>query len=130
MTQVVVSQSGTTQAIVSGSSSQTFVSGASSFSVTTSKVLNTVVVQQPVSSALTINETSTSVVVTKPEGRIVQIATAGPQGPPFAGAQYFDTTAIGALTSGDNGTLLAWSGSVFVPVKELSTNLTIAGGAF
>lgn len=129
MTQVVITEQGDTQAIVSGSTTPVTVSGAS-FTVSASKLLNTVVVQQPPGLSIGISETTHSVVVSKPEGQIIEVATAGPQGPPFAGAQYFNTAAIGALTSGDSGTILSWDGALFSPTNELSENLTLAGGAF
>lgn len=129
MTQVVITEQGDTQAIVSGSTTPVTVSGAS-FTVSASKLLNTVVVQQPPGLSIGISEATHSVVVSKPEGQIIEVATAGPQGPPFAGAQYFNTAAIGALTSGDSGTILSWDGALFSPTNELSENLTLAGGAF
>lgn len=129
MTKVVITEQGNTQAIVSGSTIPITVSGAS-FTVSASKLLNTVVVQQPPGLSIGISETTHSVVVNKPEGQILEVVTAGPQGPPFAGAQYFNTAAIGALTSGDSGTILSWDGELFSPTNELSENLTLAGGAF
>jgi len=81
-------------------------------------------------SRIVVSKTNTTVVVQKQPTATVEIAALGPQGPSFTGANYFDITAIGALTSGDTGTLLQWSGAAFVPTNELSQNLTIAGGAF
>jgi len=81
-------------------------------------------------SRIVVSKTNTTVVVQKQPTATVEIAALGPQGPSFTGANYFDTTAIGALTSGDTGTLLQWGGAAFVPTNELSQNLTIAGGAF
>lgn len=129
MTQVVITQEGSTKTTISSFTSPITLSGAS-FVVSTSKLLNAVVIQQPSSPAISVNETVHSVVVNKPAGQIVEVVTAGPQGPPFAGAQYFNTAAIGALTSGDAGTILSWNGQLFTPTNELSTNLTLAGGAF
>jgi len=129
MSEVVITEQGTTRAVVNETNTPVVVSGAS-FTVSTSKLLNTVVIQQPPGLSIGINESVNSVVVTKPQGQIVEVATAGPQGPPFAGAQYFNTVAIGALTSGDSGTILSWDGALFSPTNELSENLTLAGGAF
>lgn len=129
MTQVAITKQGNTQAVVSSFVSPITISGAS-FVVSASKLLNAVVIQQPASPAVSVNETVHSVVVNKPAGQIIEVATAGPQGPPFAGAQYFNTAAIGALTSGDAGTILSWDGQLFSPTNELSKNLTLAGGAF
>lgn len=81
-------------------------------------------------SRIIVTRTATTVEVQKQTTRTVEVASRGPQGPAFAGSNYFDTTAIGALTSGDTGTLLQWGGAAFVPTNELSQNLTIAGGAF
>jgi hypothetical protein len=130
MSKIVINSSGSTQVQVGEFAGGNTVIAQEVFKVTASRVLNTVVVEAPKSFSLSISPKLASVVVTKPQGKIVEITTAGPQGPPFAGAQFFDTTAIGALTSGDTGALLAWNGNVFEPVNELSNNLTIAGGAF
>lgn len=81
-------------------------------------------------SRIAVTKTSNGVVVQKQQLRTLEIAARGPQGPAFAGSTYFDTTAIGALTSGDTGTLLQWGGTAFVPTNELNENLTITGGAF
>lgn len=131
MTQVTIAKQGASSVTISGSSSQSIVASGIKPSLTVSENNNTIILQKPSSKSVAITETVNSVDIIKPSGHVIEITTAGPQGPPFAGSQYFDISAIGALTSGDNGTLLAWSGNVFVPTTQLlSSNLTIAGGAF
>ena len=61
---------------------------------------------------------------------IVSVAATGPQGPSFAGSSFMDTAAIDALTSGDQGKVLEWNGSVFTPTDVLDDDLTLYGGAF
>ena len=64
----------------------------------------TVVVTQSTSAAVTVSETNNTVVITKPaDSRIVEIASAGPAGPPFSGVHYFDLDEIAALGAGDVG---------------------------
>ena len=74
--------------------------------------------------------TSQNVEVQRSTTNIVETITPGPQGPPFAGSSFFNTTAIGALTSGDVGHVLEFDGSQFTPTKELDNDLTITGGNF
>lgn len=91
----------------------------------------TVVVQKPASATVTVSEVNNSVVLTQPaDSRIVEIASAGPAGPPFSGVHYFDLTQIAALGAADEGKVLNWNGSIFVPTDDLSANLTLNGGAF
>jgi len=91
---------------------------------------NQVQVIRTLSSVLKVTETSTSVEVKQPVASVVTLIAQGPQGPPFVGSTFFNTTAIGALTSGDIGTVLEWDGSLFIPTQELKNDLTITGGAF
>ena len=60
----------------------------------------------------------------------VAVIAPGPQGPPFAGSSFMDIGAIDALTSGDQGKVLEWNGSVFTPTNVLDDDLTLHGGAF
>jgi hypothetical protein len=75
-------------------------------------------------------ESGNTVVVTKPLSSIVSIATPGPQGPAYAGVQYFNIGAIDALTVANSGVTLKWNGAQFIPTGELSDNMTVNGGAF
>ena len=90
---------------------QVVISGASSARVQVSESGNTVLVQKPISS-------------------IVSIVTAGPQGPAFGGQQFFDFPAIEGLSVTDSGATLKWNGVQYTPTTELGPNLTINGGAF
>jgi len=91
----------------------------------------TVVVTQSTSAAVTVSEANNTVVITKPaDSRIVEIASAGPAGPPFSGVHYFDLNEIAALGASDVGKVLNWNGNIFVPTNDLSANLTLNGGAF
>ena len=58
------------------------------------------------------------------------LTVAGPQGPAFAGEQYFDTALIGQLSVANSGVTVKWNGNQFVPASELAGGLTIYGGAF
>ena len=106
-----------------------------------------VTVTEPVN-RISVNQTSTNVEVTRPASlvqttrtsqnvevkrsatNIVETITPDPRGPPFAGSSFFNTTAIGALTSGYVGHVLEFDGSQFTPTKELDNDLTITGGNF
>jgi hypothetical protein len=93
-------------------------------------IFNQVQVSRTLSSVLKVTETETSVEVKKPVTNVVTLTAQGPQGPSFAGSQFFDTTAIEALNSGDIGKVLEWDGNNFTPTNELENDLTITGGAF
>lgn len=82
------------------------------------------------STKVQIVKSGSTVVVTKPLSSIVSIAMAGPQGPAFAGQQFFDLDAIEALSIVDSGVTLKWNGTQYVPTEQLGANLTINGGAF
>lgn len=83
------------------------------------------------SSVVQVTETDSQVTVTRsPSTNIVSVAATGPQGPSFAGSSFMDTAAIDALTSGDQGKVLEWNGSVFTPTDVLDDDLTLYGGAF
>lgn len=83
-----------------------------------------------ISSLVTVTKTPTSVEVQAANTSVVKATAPGPQGPPFAGATFFDTAAIGSLTSGDVGQVLKFNGTQFAPTSELEDNLTINGGNF
>jgi len=61
---------------------------------------------------------------------VVTLTAAGPQGPSFAGATYFNNTAIGSLNTGNAGAVLEWDGALFQPTQLLENDLTINGGSF
>lgn len=92
--------------------------------------INRVQVSRPLSSLIQVTNTDTQVEVTKPTTNVVTLTAQGPQGPSFAGSQFFDVNAIDALNSGDQGQVLEWNGSLFTPTDELENDLTITGGAF
>lgn len=81
-------------------------------------------------SSIAVTEATSEVVVQKQEMRVTLVTARGPQGPSFAGSNFFDTTAINALTSSDEGTILTWNGTRYAPSNSLTQNLTIVGGAF
>ncbi len=82
-------------------------------------------------STVTVSETNASV-VTQPQGTaaVVTLTAAGPQGPSFAGATFFNNTAIGNLNNGNAGAVLEWDGSLFQPTQLLENDLTLNGGNF
>ena len=83
------------------------------------------------SSVVKVTETETQVTVTQsPSANVVTVTATGPQGPSFSGDVYFDTDAIGALTSGDRGKVLEWNGTLFEPTNLLDDDLTLTGGSF
>jgi hypothetical protein len=82
------------------------------------------------SSVVAVNKTPTSVEVKAANTSVVKATAPGPQGPPFAGAIFFDNAAIGSLTSNDVGQVLKFNGTQFAPTNELEDNLTITGGNF
>lgn len=71
-------------------------------------------------------------VVTQTQGAasVVTLTAAGPQGPSFAGATFFNNTAIGNLSNGNAGAVLEWDGSLFQPTQLLENDLTLNGGNF
>ena len=81
-------------------------------------------------SRIAVTESTSEVVVQKQEMRVTLVTARGPQGPSFAGSNFFDTTAIDALTSSDTGKVLIWNGTKYAPADQLNEHLTIAGGAF
>ena len=83
-----------------------------------------------ISSLVKVTKTPTSVEVQAANTSVVKAIAVGPQGPPFAGSTFFDTAAIGTLTSGDVGKVLEFDGTQFSPTNELENDLTITGGNF
>ena len=82
-------------------------------------------------SAVTVSETKALVTAQAPaSASTVTLTAAGPQGPSFAGATFFNNTAIGNLTNGNAGAVLEWDGSLFQPTQLLENDLRINGGAF
>lgn len=81
-------------------------------------------------SRIAVTESTNEVVVQKQEMRVTLVTARGPQGPSFAGSNFFDTTAIDALTSSDEGKILVWDGTRYAPQDHLDAHLTIVGGAF
>ncbi len=83
------------------------------------------------SSVVRVTETDSQVTITRAtSANVVTVTATGPQGPSFAGSSFMDTAAIVALTSGDQGKVLEWNGSVFSPTNVLDDDLTLHGGAF
>lgn len=83
------------------------------------------------SSVVRVTETDSQVTITRAtSANVVTVTATGPQGPSFAGSSFMDTAAIDALTSGDQGKVLEWNGSVFSPTNVLDDDLTLHGGAF
>ncbi|MAO75002.1 MAG: hypothetical protein CL699_01640 [Chloroflexi bacterium] len=88
-------------------------------------------VSPALSSVVRVTETENQVTVTRStSANVVSVTATGPQGPSFAGSSFMDTAAIDALTSGDQGKVLEWNGSVFTPTNVLDDDLTLHGGAF
>lgn len=77
-----------------------------------------------------VNEINNQVVVQQPQTSIIELTTPGPQGPAFAGQQFFNLTSIGNLSTVDSGVTLKWNGSQFIPANTLGEGLTVFGGAF
>ena len=71
-----------------------------------------------------------ALVITREVAQVTVVAARGPQGPSFVGSNFFDTDAIGALTSSDTGKILVWNGTRYAPEDHLDAHLTIVGGAF
>ena len=82
-----------------------------------------------ISNLVQVTETPNAIEVRRPTTKILQVTAPGPQGPPSAGS-FFNTAAIGALTSGDVGQVLEFDGTQFSPTNELENDLTITGGNF
>jgi len=83
------------------------------------------------SSTVTVSETKALVAAQAPApASVVTLTAAGPQGPSFAGATFFNNTAIGNLNNGNAGAVLEWDGSLFQPTQLLENDLRINGGAF
>ena len=88
-------------------------------------------VSPTLSSVVRVTETENQVTVTRSTtANVVSVTATGPQGPSCAGSSFMDTAAIDALTSGDQGKVLEWNGSVFTPTDVLDDDLTLHGGAF
>lgn len=83
-----------------------------------------------ISNLVQVTETPNAIEVQRPTTKILEVTAPGPQGPPFAGSTFFNTAAIGALTSGDVGQVLEFDGAQFSPTNELENDLTITGGNF
>ena len=82
-------------------------------------------------STVTVSKTNTLVEAQKSStASVVTLTAAGPQGPPYAGANFFNNTAIGNLNNGNAGAVLEWDGSLFQPTQLLENDLTITGGNF
>lgn len=74
--------------------------------------------------------TKNTVNIERNQNGYLALTVRGPQGPAFAGEQYFDTSLIGQLTVADSGVTVKWNGTQFVPASELAGGLTVNGGAF
>lgn len=77
-----------------------------------------------------VTEINNQIIIQRPQASIVELTTPGPQGPAFAGQQFFNLTSIGNLSAVDSGVTLRWNGSQFIPANTLSEGLTVFGGAF
>lgn len=99
--------------------------------VTVSSGTSTTVVAQVLSKpSVTVTATSPSLNIQQAQAKVVQITDTGPQGPPFAGATFFNVDAISQLDATDIGKVVAWDGTEFQPTNILENELTISGGAF
>ena len=83
-----------------------------------------------ISSLVNVTETPTHVEVQRNSASVVEVSAPGPQGPLFAGANFFNNSAIANLSSGNTGAVLEWDGSLFQPTQLLENDLRINGGAF
>ena len=83
-----------------------------------------------ISSLVNVTETPTHVEVQRNSPSVVEVTAPGPQGPSFAGATYFNNSAIGNLNAGNAGAVLEWDGSLFQPTQLLENELHINGGSF
>ena len=77
-----------------------------------------------------VNKTVATVEVQQQAARTLEVSSRGPQGASFVGSVFLDTDAIASLTSADEGKILVWNGSTYVPQDHLDAHLTIVGGAF
>ncbi len=77
-----------------------------------------------------VTEINNQIIIQRPQVSIVELTTPGPQGPAFAGQQFFNLTSIGNLSAVDSGVTLRWNGSQFIPANTHSEGLTVFGGAF
>lgn len=77
-----------------------------------------------------ISKSTVNVEVQRQSAQTLEVSARGPQGPSFAGAIFLDTTAISSLTSGDEGKILVWNGSTYIPKDQLDIGFTIVGGSF
>jgi len=74
--------------------------------------------------------TTNTVNVERKQNGYLALTVTGPQGPAFAGEQYFNTALISQLSVANSGVTVKWNGTQFVPASELADGLTIYGGAF
>lgn len=82
-------------------------------------------------STVTVSETNALVTAQSAStANVVTLTAPGPQGPSFAGATFFNNTAIGNLNAGNQGAVLEWDGTLFQPTQLLENDLTLNGGAF
>jgi len=92
---------------------------------------NKIEVQVGSPSTVTVSKTKALVTAQAPTpASVVTLTAAGPQGPSFSGATFFNVTAIGNLNNGNAGAVLEWDGSLFQPTQLLENDLRINGGAF
>lgn len=82
------------------------------------------------SNTVSITSAAGSVTVQNTNNKVITVTAQGPQGPPFAGASFFNVAAISQLGANDAGKIVAWDGTEFQPTNVLETDLTISGGAF
>lgn len=105
--------------------------GQTETKVTVTPGASTTVVAQVLSKpAVAVTATAPSLNIQQDQAKVVQITDTGPQGPPFAGATFFNVDAISQLDATDIGKVVAWDGSEFQPTNILENDLTISGGAF
>ena len=99
--------------------------------VTVTAGTSTTVVAQVLSKpAVSVTATAPSLNIQQGQAQVVEVVAAGPQGPPFTGATFFNVDAISALDATDIGKVVAWDGTEFQPTNILENDLTISGGAF
>lgn len=92
--------------------------------------MTSIVITPPAQQKINVTISGSTVIVQRPQTAIATIVTPGPQGPAFAGRQFFDTEAMESLSAADSGATVKWNGTQFVPTAELSDGLTLNGGAF
>jgi uncharacterized membrane protein len=94
-------------------------------------IANSLVVTAGTSSIVSVSDVKALVTAQAPvTASLVTLTAAGPQGPSFAGATFFNNTAIGNLNTGNAGAVLEWDGALFQPTQLLENDLQINGGAF